>query len=171
VGKMMKIALWLVAGLLLLIATVMVIGRSLPVKHVAARQLRLKAPAERIWSAISDFKDSVYWRSDLKSAELVEISPDAFGWREVSRSGAAITYLTVEATPTSHLVRRIVDQDLPFGGSWTFELRPSGTDSVLTVTEHGEIYNPVFRFMARFVFGYHTSLDRYLSDLEKHLEQ
>lgn len=37
------------------------------------------------------------------------------------------------------------------------------------MTENGEIYNPIFRFMARFVLGYSMTLDRYLADLEKHL--
>jgi hypothetical protein len=36
---------------------------------------------------------------------------------------------------------------------------------VLTITERGQISNPVFRFMARYVFGYHATMQEYLASL------
>ena len=49
---------------------------------------------------------------------------------------------------------------------WTFEIAPvSGGGAELRITEDGEIYNVIFRFMARFVFGYTASIERYLRDL------
>ena len=38
--------------------------------------------------------------------------------------------------------------------------RPAGRD--LTITEDGEVYNVFFRFMSRFVFGHHATMDAYL---------
>jgi hypothetical protein len=35
----------------------------------------------------------------------------------------------------------------------------------VTITEDGKIYNPFFRFMARFAFGYAPSLETYFEDL------
>jgi hypothetical protein len=35
----------------------------------------------------------------------------------------------------------------------------------VTITEDGKIYNPFFRFMARYAFGYTASLQTYLDDL------
>ena len=35
----------------------------------------------------------------------------------------------------------------------------------VTLTEAGEIYNPIFRFMARFVFGYSGTIEAYLKAL------
>ena len=34
---------------------------------------------------------------------------------------------------------------------------------------HGEVYNPLFRFVSRFIFGHHRTIDHYLEDLERHL--
>ena len=34
----------------------------------------------------------------------------------------------------------------------------------MTITEHGEIYNPFFRVMARFVFGYEGTIERRILD-------
>jgi hypothetical protein len=64
------------------------------------------------------------------------------------------------------MVTRIADQGLPFGGRWTYELAPSNAGTRVVITEDGEIYNPIFRFMARFVFGYAGTLETYLSQLQ-----
>lgn len=40
--------------------------------------------------------------------------------------------------------------------------------SRLTITEHGEIYNPIFRTLARFVFGYTTTMDSCLAAIGRH---
>ena len=37
--------------------------------------------------------------------------------------------------------------------------------TTLTITEEGEIYNPVFRFMSRFIFGYHGTQHAFLKAL------
>jgi hypothetical protein len=94
--------------------------------------------------------------------------PDREGrlvWIEEGSSGR-ITLAVQRADPPRVLVVRIADRDLPFGGTWTYEIAadPAG-GSVLTITEDGEIYNPLFRFMARFVFGYDSTLASYLESL------
>ncbi len=44
---------------------------------------------------------------------------------------------------------------------------PNGT--TLTITEDGEVYNPIFRFMSRFVFGHEATMATYLSAAQKKL--
>jgi len=56
---------------------------------------------------------------------------------------------------------------LPLGGKWTYELRPVQGGTTLRITEDGEVFNPIFRFMSRFVFTHHRTIDRYLGDLER----
>jgi hypothetical protein len=66
------------------------------------------------------------------------------------------------------LVGRIADTNLPFGGSWTYELTPGAVGQTkLTITEDGEVYNPIFRFVSRFVMGHEATINRYLSDVGK----
>lgn len=72
--------------------------------------------------------------------------------------------MVIENRPPDRLVTRIVD-GLPFGGTWTFEVVPDGTGSRLTITERGEIYNPIFRIMSRYVFGHTATIDRFLTAL------
>jgi hypothetical protein len=36
---------------------------------------------------------------------------------------------------------------------------------MLRITEQGEVYNPVFRFVSRFVIGQNRTIETYLRDL------
>jgi hypothetical protein len=47
---------------------------------------------------------------------------------------------------------------------------PPGTTRV-TITEDGKIYNPFFRFLSRYVFGYAQSMQTYLTDLATELQE
>jgi hypothetical protein len=163
----MKIALIILALVIGLIAFVVVIGYLLPVKHVANRSIKLNMNPEKVWAMISDFKSQVNWRKELQSVEQVELSTGVFAWKETDKSGDSLTYLTLQAEPEKKLVRKIADVGIPFGGTWTYELFGDGAGTRLTITEDGEVYNPVFRFMSRFVFGHYASLDRYLGQLPK----
>jgi hypothetical protein len=65
-------------------------------------------------------------------------------------------------------VTKIADPDLPFGGTWTYELTPApGGGTRLAITERGNVKNVVFRFMSRYVFGYTATLDGFLRALGK----
>jgi hypothetical protein len=66
----------------------------------------------------------------------------------------------------SLLVARIDSKDLAFGGTWTYRIAPAPGGSDLTITEDGEVYNVIFRFMSKFVFGQHATLDTYLKNLQ-----
>jgi hypothetical protein len=74
----------------------------------------------------------------------------------------------VEEKTPSRRVTRIADKNLPFGGTWTIEISPNAEGSVVRITEDGEIHNAIFRFMARFFFGYTSSIEGYLRDLGRH---
>ncbi len=62
---------------------------------------------------------------------------------------------------------RIADPSLPYGGSWTYELRPSGAGTEITITEDGQVFNPIFRVMQKFFFSPYATIDAYLDDLRK----
>ena len=154
-------------GLVILLGGVAIIGLLLPKGHVASRTVRLRQPPEAVWKAITDYEAFPSWRADVKRVERL---PDRNGhpvWREIDKRGHALPLEMVEATAPRRLVLRIADPKLPFGGVWTYEIAPADGGSAITITESGEIYNPVFRFLARFVFGYHATMDQYLKSLGK----
>ena len=67
------------------------------------------------------------------------------------------------------MVTRIADENLPYGGTWTFDVAPDSGGSALTITEDGEIKSALFRVMARFVFGYHATQEAILRGIAAHL--
>jgi uncharacterized protein YndB with AHSA1/START domain len=149
------------AGLALVVVIILVIGWLLPVKHTASREATLPAAPEIVWKLITDVDGFPSWRSDVKKVERL---PDRNGmpvWVEHGSNGR-LTMAMEKSEPPRLLVGRIADPGLPFGGTWTYRIAPTPAGSTLTITEDGEIYNPVFRFMARFVFGYETTMKSYL---------
>ncbi|MGH9763547.1 MAG: LIC10604 family protein, partial [Blastocatellia bacterium] len=60
---------------------------------------------------------------------------------------------------------RIADANLPFGGSLKYEIEKAGDGIIITITEDGEVYNPVFRFVSRFIMGHSATIEGYLKDL------
>jgi uncharacterized protein YndB with AHSA1/START domain len=150
-----------------LIIVVVAIGYALPVGHVATQSETLRPSPDQVFATLVDVDGHPKWRSDLQSVEVVSnTSPKR--WREIGSNGT-ITLEFVEVQPPSRLVSRIADPDLGFGGTWTYELMPEGSGTRLTITERGEVYNPLFRFMSRFVFGHTATMKKFLEDLKKQL--
>ena len=156
---------WLLVGAAALVGVVLAvvgIGAALPRDHVAARAARLSAPPERVWALLTDVAAYPRWRGDVTAVELLPPRDGRVAWRETSRHGR-ITFERVDAEPPHRLITRIVDDGLPFGGQWEYDLAPDGDGTRLVVTERGAVYNPLF--MSRFVFGHTATLDAYLRAL------
>lgn len=116
------------------------LGARLPVAHVATRTRRLPARPAVVWGLINDPVATGGWGGNAKT-EIVD--------RDEPRM----------------LVTKIVGETA-FGGTWTFELAPDGHEATsLTITERGEIYNPLFRVIMR-VAGHTRTIDGYLTKLE-----
>ncbi len=163
---------WIVFGVFVvagLTVAVWVLGSRLPKAHSVARMAYFNRSPGEVWQIISDFADQPSWRPDLR---LVGRLPPRNGrdvWRETDSRGQAMTLVTVERLPQRRLVRRIADENLPFSGGWTMEIGEFGEVTSLTVTETGEIENPLFRFMSHYVIGHTSTIDRYLTALGKKL--
>ena len=157
----MKVALSVALITAAVIAIVVVIGVLLPKNHVARRSAFIKASPERIFELISGPQD---WRMDLKTWAVIDENGKHLV-RETDKHGQTITYERVEFSPPTLLKNRIADKNLPFAGEWTWTIEKQDGGCLVTITEHGQIYNPGFRFASRFVIGYTRTIDRYLARL------
>ncbi len=159
--KWVLIVLGVIVGLILLIASV---GMLIPKSHVASRKARFNQTPERVWDAITDFQGQTSWRTGLIRVERLPDRDSNAVWRETSKRTGPLTMMIMTSDPPRRLVGRIVDNK-SFGGTWTYEITPTDRGSELTITERGEIYNPIFRVFARFVFGYNATMETYLKQL------
>lgn len=133
-----------------------VIGLFLPQAHVASSSVLIRQPVDSVWRVVR-------W----PEVSSVERLPDRNGqevWTLRQATGE-LPMQVIESTAAERLVTRIADDNLPFGGTWTYELREQDGGTLVTVTEDGEIYNPFFRVMSKLIFGYHRTQESYLSAL------
>lgn len=158
----MKWVLIAILVLVVVVAVIAVIGYLLPKNHLASRSSHFPQPPQAIWDVITGPPD---WRPDIRSWEKLAARDSRRTWKEIDKHGQAITYQSIEESPPHRLVTRIADPTLPFGGTWTFAIEPEPIGCQVTITEAGEIYNPIFRFMSRFVFGYSGTIETYLQAL------
>ena len=160
----MKYLLIAAASLVAVVLLVLIVGWSLPVKHRASGEATVKASPQSVYELITRVDRFPEWRSSVKRVEQLPDSAGRKRFREVGSDGPIV--LEVEsAVPGERLVTRISDRSLPFGGSWTYELIPRGDSTTLRITEDGEVYNPIFRFVSRFVFGHTATIEKYLADV------
>ena len=163
--KWVLIAVGVIVGLGVL---VFVIGALLPSAHVATVEAEYGAPADRVFATIADVKGGVAWRTGLEQVDVLSGPNEPLRWREKSSFGT-LTFRRDEYIPSARLIGRIDDTSQGFGGRWIYELEPRGERTLLRITEEGEVYNPVFRFMSRYVFGHYRTLEQYARDLGRHL--
>ena len=160
---------WVYITLLVVVGTavlVTAIGALLPVAHVASQEARVEAAPRTIWSLMTNPDAFPAWRKDVRRVERLPAHDGQETWAEETSSGR-ITFAVERSESERLLVVRIADPDLPFGGSWTYELVPDGAATLVKITERGEVYNPLFRFIARFVIGHHGTMTAYLEALKK----
>lgn len=162
----MKIILIVVEIIILLIAIVFVGGALIPRKHTATRSAIYKLSPEQIYQIISDHASHPSWRSDLKSVEILAPRNGHVVFRENSSSGPIMMEVT-ESAPPNRYITKIADDELAFGGTWTFQIEPAAGGARLRITEDGEVKNPIFRFMSKFVFGQTATMETYLKSLAK----
>lgn len=146
-----------------LLAAMTAIGAALPVAHQESREALIPAPRERIYAAIEDVGRYPEWRSGVERIER-DTTGHGARWVEHGTDGA-IPYEVVDRRPGEYLVTRIADDDLPFGGTWSIALADAPGGTLVRITENGEVYNPLFRFMSRYVFGHAAGIERYLAEL------
>jgi hypothetical protein len=146
---------------LIVIATVW--GALLPREHHAQRSTRFTRPPAAVWAVVADPLGAASWRPDVVSVEAVPTADGRLRWKEIGSD--AITYELVADEPPVRRIVRIADDTLPFGGTWTYALASDGDGTRLTITEDGEVRNPLFRFLARYVFGHAGTMESYLRAL------
>jgi uncharacterized protein YndB with AHSA1/START domain len=164
----MKWVVLVVATILGIVLLVTVVGMMLPQSHVASITRHYDVQPAALWSLITSRERFPEWRSDLRSVQMLGDVDGKQRWKEQTKHDA-ITMEITEVVAGQRLVTRIADENLPFGGTWTFDVTPDGTGARLTITERGEVYNPIFRFVSRFVMGHNTTIKKYQEDAARAL--
>ncbi|TGK33369.1 polyketide cyclase [Leptospira gomenensis] len=159
----------LIYGVGFVVALVLVvygIGSVLPVEHTSSLEKTFPVPAKTVYALIRNVREYPSWRSNLKSIE--EIS--SVSWKETDSNRETTTYSFVRDEKDRLLESKIMDEDKPFGGSWTFELIPVDGGVKLEITENGRVFSPIFRFFSKYVFGHTATIRAYLEQVDRRIQ-
>lgn len=159
---------WLIRIVLLFVVIVAVVygvGWLLPVDHIASQSVVLGASPQQVYDTIADVGTYSQWWSEIERVEMLPSAEGHVQFRQHTGAGP-IAMQVEEATPPSRFVTRIADPAQPFGGTWTFEIAPQAPEkTIVTITERGEVYDPLYRFMSKFVFGHTSTMESCLAAL------
>lgn len=168
----MKKILLSILGLLIGIPILLyLIGFLIPESHTATVTRTFNAQPDVVWEAITDVGNYAAWRDNVREVEILSDSTQPLKWREFYTNNDPMTFEVTEQVDSTRFVARIADKGLPFGGTWTYRITERNGGTVVTITEDGEIYNPLFRTVAKFIFGYSATMEEFTGMLEKKLEQ
>ena len=157
--RMTRYAAIAAAALVVAVALVAGIGFLLPRDHQASVTLDVPVSLDSVWALITHIEGFPEWRPDV---ERVERQPDRDGrpaWHEIGSGGTLPLYVRSSDPPRELVVA--IDDGLPFGGTWTYRLTADGGSTRVAIVEDGQVYNPIFRFVGRFIIGYDATLERY----------
>lgn len=166
IQTIMKVLKWLLKaflGFLGLILLIYIIGYFQPEKHVVSVTQEVNLPLEKTWNLITEFEKFPKWRPDLKSVRAISSA----SWIEVNEQGEQVKYEQIKKLEQERLVTQIASKGLPYSGKWIFTLEEKGNTTQLTIEEHGEVYNPIFRFISKFIIGHSSSINEYFEDLKQ----
>lgn len=161
------IFIYVLVFLVLLVAGIYGVGASLPIEHSSSLERVFTASPDRIYSLILNFKEYPSWRPNLKKIEEISSS----SWKETDSHNETLTYSFVQDRKNELVESKILDEDKPFGGSWTFELSSVPNGTKLKITENGKVFSPVFRFFSKYVFGHTATIQTYLEFMEKEIQR
>jgi hypothetical protein len=147
----MKRLLVALAVLLALFVLVTLVGAGMEAEHVAHGSRLFGAPPERVWSALLSIRQLPLDRSDLRNIESASEKDRVPESIEVMGSPVKIEAPTQR--PPAELVVTTVERDLPFSGTWTFQLAPEVNGTRLTIVEAATIRSRPLRFFVKTILG------------------
>jgi uncharacterized protein YndB with AHSA1/START domain len=136
----MKRALIILGALAGLIIVVAIIGWLLPQSHTATAQRSFDSPAANVWRVITTVEDYPEWRPYVESVEVTSSPGEQLRWTEKWEGSDAVTFEVLEGVKEKKLVAAIVNDNLPFGGSWTYDIVSAGDGCTVTITENLSFY-------------------------------
>lgn len=158
----MKWIMWIAGTLVAIVASIYAIGWSLPSEHIAKAERVIVAPLAQVAGRIREVEAYEQWRP--VKVEILSTQGGRTRYRETSGADT-ITFELVEEAGGRRFTSTILDQDLPFDGSWTIDLATEVEGTRVRIVEHGRVKDPLFRFLSRFVFGHTATMEAYLEAL------
>lgn len=164
----MKMVGYILAGLVVLVLLVYVIGLILPKERIETRQSVINAPPEELYSIVVNNEDWQY-RSDLKDLKIINREGEMEVWDEVSTDGNVIRFATRDKIPYSFYSFDMESKVMT--GYWIAEFTEiEDGKTCFTATEYIKMKNPLLRVLSYLFFDIGEFMETYQADLKKRVE-
>lgn len=153
------IAAALVITLAIIIGVLWFLGSKIPVEHQAASEVFVPAGQERAFDLIADIDAYPTW--DAMSSKVIPM-PDKNGLQVVRmEQGRNVFILTRTRFEPPRVLERSIE-DRMFSGTWLYTLAPAEGGCRIRLNETGRVHHAVPRAMMKYLFGYHTYVNKHL---------
>ncbi len=165
--RVLKVLGIVAAVFAVVVIAVLILGTLQPHEHVASATAEIAAPQARVWQLIEEVDKQPAWRTGLLSVEPRAPENGHRCWTEVQKQMRMPLCEDLSAEPSTRIVR-IADPSLPFGGTWTYQLQPSGPNAThIVITENGTTGPALWRFVGHYILHEDAMIKQYEADLQK----
>ena len=152
-------------GLLAFLGVLAYLGTNFDVQHEVEVEATLPYSQELIFDMIASVGNIPDWNKDITAVEITSKAP--LEWAETYSTGQVMNYRILEMKKPELLVRKIIDEESPFQGQWTFRFEAVAPEQTkLTIREIGQIDNPLIRYLAHEVMGVDSFLKDYVESIK-----
>ncbi len=159
-----RMVLWVLIGVVVLVASVFVIGSFMPVRYEGATVVAFDRDVQAVWDALQDVRAHPMTGRMMKSIEDLPAAPTGPVWTEDMGHGEVITVTTEVSEAPRRMVRHMTSGATAMESRWEYALEPAGdgcrvTLSGVTDIAKGTWHTPVFRVMMAIGGGVKKGLD------------
>lgn len=160
------ILLYIGAAVVIMLAIVVgvfwFLGSRIPVEHEAASEVFVPTTQERAFELIADVDAYPTW--DEMTTKVIPM-PDKSGLQVVRmEQGRNIFILTRTRFEPPNVLERSIE-DRMFSGTWLYTFAPADGGCRVRLKETGRVHHAVPRAMMKYLFGYHTYVNKHLQSI------
>ena len=164
----MKIAIYILLGIILILLIFLTIGLFLPKKRTLTKQTIFDAPIEKVYNVVINNHDWEY-RTSLDDLKIIESNNGFEIWDETS-NGYTIRFKTKEKKPYAFYSFEMESKQ--FNGYWFAEFETvEDSQTLFSATESIEYKNPLIRTLAYTFMNLDKYMETYQNELRKKLKR
>lgn len=158
--------MWIVITLVILLLLLPVLVGFLisPYQQVTRVEL-IKAPADAVWNALSDFSQQAQWRADLTSMQMLD-DDEGLRWVEQVANQRPLVLRKLKELPLKELLVEMTQGSNKGTRHARMNAVPGGTR--VTFTEMLETRSPLGRIRGRMGSSLDQRLDHFIQQLKAH---
>jgi len=127
-------------------------GLMTPGEYKGSLGKEINASQDKIWSRLTDVENLPNIREEIKSVEVLSTKDGYVDvWKEYTKRDYFMKLKTVERTPKTKLVTKIMETNIGLEGEWSYELENRGANKCyVRISENSKVTSLLMRSYMKF---------------------